>query len=135
VADEDRMRDAAKAAFLPEFLNRIDEVVTFHPLTPEHVQRIAGTLCERVAERLRTERGIELEVDEALVAQLARDGFDDEFGARPLQRHVRRTLERELTSAIVRGELTDGSHVLARLGDDGAVALELVRADAAVAVG
>jgi ATP-dependent Clp protease ATP-binding subunit ClpC len=135
VADEDRMRDAAKAAFLPEFLNRIDEVVTFHPLTPEHVQRIAATLCERVAERLRTERGIELEVDEALVAQLARDGFDDEFGARPLQRHVRRTLERELTSAIVRGELTDGSHVLARLGDDGAVALELVRADAAVAVG
>jgi ATP-dependent Clp protease ATP-binding subunit ClpC len=133
-ADEDRMRDAAKAAFLPEFLNRIDEIVTFHPLGQEHVRRIAATLCERVAERLRTERGIELEVDEALVAQLARDGFDDEFGARPLQRHVRRTLERELTTAIVRGAVVDGSHVVARPGDDGGIALDVFQAATAEAV-
>jgi ATP-dependent Clp protease ATP-binding subunit ClpC len=124
---EDRMRAAAKEAFLPEFLNRIDETVTFHPLTREHVERIAESMVARVAERLRTERGIELMVDPELVARLARDGFDDEFGARPLQRHVRRTLERELTGAIVRGELPDGSDVRALAGEDGGVELELVR--------
>jgi ATP-dependent Clp protease ATP-binding subunit ClpC len=132
-AAEDRMHDAAREAFLPEFLNRIDETVTFHPLTHEHVERITAAICDRVAERLRTERGIELTVDEALVARLAREGFDDEFGARPLQRHVRRTLERELTAAIVRGELPDGSQVHARDGEDGAIELQVAEA-AALAV-
>jgi ATP-dependent Clp protease ATP-binding subunit ClpC len=132
-AAEDRMLAAAKDAFLPEFLNRIDETVTFHALTPEHVERIAAVICARVAERLRIERGIELTVADELVAQLARDGFDDEFGARPLQRHVRRTLERELTGAIVRGELPDGARVHARTGTDGGVVLEVVQ-EAALAV-
>jgi ATP-dependent Clp protease ATP-binding subunit ClpC len=129
-AADDRMRDAAREAFLPEFLNRIDEIVTFHPLTPEHVEQIAAVICDRVAGRLRTERGIELTVDAELVARLAREGFDDEFGARPLQRHVRRTLERKLTGAIVRGELPDGSHVRAAAGEDGGIALEVVQAAA-----
>jgi ATP-dependent Clp protease ATP-binding subunit ClpC len=124
-AAEDRMRSAAREAFLPEFLNRIDETVTFHPLTPEHVERITAAICDRVAERLRTERGIELTVDPELVTRLAREGFDDEFGARPLQRHVRRTLERELTGAIVRGELPAGSEVRAFGGDHGEIRLEV----------
>ncbi len=128
-AAEDRMRSAAKEAFLPEFLNRIDETVTFHPLTPEHVERITAAIVDRVAERLRAERGIELTVDPELVTQLAREGFDDEFGARPLQRHVRRTLERELTSAIVRGDLPDGSAVNATGGEDG-IELKVVQAAA-----
>ena len=64
-----------------------------------------------------------LEVDDALVARLARDGFDEEFGARPLQRHVRRTLEKELTRAILDGSLADGAHVRATAGADGGVAL------------
>ena len=68
------------------------------------------------------ERGIELEVDDALVARLARDGFDEEFGARPLQRHVRRTLEKELTRAILDGALADGRHASGRRdGPDGMV--------------
>jgi ATP-dependent Clp protease ATP-binding subunit ClpC len=129
-AEEDRMRDAVKGAFLPEFLNRIDEIVTFHALTPEHVERIAAAMCGRVAERLRDEHGIELEVDEALVSRLARDGFDEEFGARPLRRHVRRTLEKELTRAIVRGELDAGGRVRARVADGGGVALEVAPAAA-----
>jgi ATP-dependent Clp protease ATP-binding subunit ClpC len=133
-AAEDRMRGAAREAFLPEFLNRIDETVTFHPLTPEHVQRITAAICARVAERLRTERGIELTVEDELVARLAREGFDDEFGARPLQRHVRRTLERELTGAIVRGELPDGAQVRARSGADGGIELEVIQEAAALAV-
>jgi ATP-dependent Clp protease ATP-binding subunit ClpC len=120
----ERMEAAAKAAFLPEFLNRIDEIVTFRALTPEEVERIARLMVERVAERLRTERGIELEVDDALVARLAREGFDEELGARPLQRHVRRTLEKELTREILDGRLSDGAGVRASAGGGGRIVLE-----------
>jgi ATP-dependent Clp protease ATP-binding subunit ClpC len=119
------MRAAAKAAFLPEFLNRIDEIVTFRPLARDQVERICRLIVERVADRLRAERGIELTVDDALVARLAADGFDEEFGARPLLRHVRRTLEMELTRAILAGRLADGQRVRASVAGDGlALAVE-----------
>jgi ATP-dependent Clp protease ATP-binding subunit ClpC len=127
-ADDDRMRAAAKSAFLPEFLNRIDEIVTFRALTAEQVERIGALICEQVARRLHEERGIELEVDEALVTRLARDGFDEEFGARPLKRHVRRTLEKALTRAILDGRLADGARVRAREEGDGAIALDVLAA-------
>jgi ATP-dependent Clp protease ATP-binding subunit ClpC len=130
---DDRMLQAAKSAFLPEFLNRIDEVVTFTPLSTDHVERIAAILVGRVAQRLADERRITLEVDDALVARLARDGFDEELGARPLQRHIRRTLERELTRAILDGRLADGTTVRAIAGDDGATVLEAVEAAVPVA--
>jgi ATP-dependent Clp protease ATP-binding subunit ClpC len=131
--EDERMLGAAKAAFLPEFLNRIDEIVTFEPLTQPQVQQIAGLLVTKVAERLREERGIELTVDDDLVARLAADGFDEAFGARPLQRHVRRTLEKQLTRAILDGRLADGNRVRARLGEDGELALEIAPALYAVA--
>ncbi|HWH96717.1 MAG TPA: ATP-dependent Clp protease ATP-binding subunit, partial [Baekduia sp.] len=127
---DDRMLEAAKSAFLPEFMNRIDEVVTFAALGSEQVARIARMIVDHVADRLQTERRIALEVDDALVARLAADGFDEDFGARPLQRHVRRTLERELTRAILDGSLTDGAHVRATAGVDGGVALEVSAAAA-----
>ncbi len=122
-AEAERMEAAAKDAFLPEFINRIDEIVTFQALQPAQVQEIAGLMVARVAERLRTERGIELEVQPELVARLAEEGFDAELGARPLQRHVRRTLEKALTRAILAGELADGSHVTAELDEQGEIAL------------
>ena len=120
-ADAERMRAAAKSAFLPEFLNRIDEIVTFSPLTAEQVERIASLMCAQVADRLLEERGIVLEVSDELVARLARDGFDEEFGARPLKRHIRRTLEKALTRAILTGEIVDGATVRASASDDGIV--------------
>jgi ATP-dependent Clp protease ATP-binding subunit ClpC len=132
--DDDRMLQAAKSAFLPEFLNRIDEVVTFSSLGEDQVREIARMIVDRVADRLRTERRIELEVDDELVGRLAADGFDEDFGARPLQRHVRRTLERELTRAILAGTLTDGAHVRATAGADGGVALEVSAAAAPLAL-
>ncbi len=109
----DRMRDAAKQAFLPEFLNRIDEIVVFEALTEPEVREIGELIVARIAGRLRDERGVELEVAPALVTRLAAEGFDAEFGARPLARHIRRTLERELTRAILDGRIADGDHVLA----------------------
>ncbi|HYB25531.1 MAG TPA: ATP-dependent Clp protease ATP-binding subunit [Solirubrobacteraceae bacterium] len=119
----DRILAAAKRAFLPEFLNRIDEIVVFEALTEEQVRQIGELLCARIAERLRDERGIELEVEPALVERLAREGFDAEFGARPLKRHLRRTLERELTRAILDGRIADGARVTARNGAEDSIAL------------
>jgi ATP-dependent Clp protease ATP-binding subunit ClpC len=109
----DRMLGAAKRAFLPEFLNRIDEVVVFDALTEDQVREIGGLIVERIADRLRDERGVELEVSPELISRLAAEGFDAEFGARPLKRHVRRTLERELTRAILDGRLSEGDRVVA----------------------
>jgi ATP-dependent Clp protease ATP-binding subunit ClpC len=122
-AEADRMVGAAKAAFLPEFLNRIDEIVSFKALARDQVERITALMVARVADRLRAERGIELAVDDELVERLARDGFDEEFGARPLQRHVRRTLEKVLTRAILAGEIGDGDRVEASCDADGEIVL------------
>jgi ATP-dependent Clp protease ATP-binding subunit ClpC len=133
-AEADRMLAAAKSAFLPEFLNRIDEIVTFRPLTAEQVERIASLICERVGERLFEQRGISLAVEPALVARLASEGFDEAFGARPLQRHVRRTLEKELTRAILAGELPDGAEVTARDGGDDGIVLDVAPAVAPLAL-
>jgi ATP-dependent Clp protease ATP-binding subunit ClpC len=122
----DRMREAAKHAFLPEFLNRIDETVVFEALTEEQVQEIGRLLCARIADRLRDEHAVELEVDSALLDRLAREGFDAEFGARPLKRHLRRTLEKELTRAILDGRLSAGSRVRATEDDAQAIVLDVL---------
>jgi ATP-dependent Clp protease ATP-binding subunit ClpC len=129
----ERMLEAAKRAFLPEFLNRIDEIVAFEPLAEAQITLIAELLVSRIAERLDTEHGIKLTVDPELLEKLSREGFDPEFGARPLKRHLRRTLERELTRAILDGTLADGSHVTARIGPDEAVVLDAAVAAAAAA--
>jgi ATP-dependent Clp protease ATP-binding subunit ClpC len=124
-ASDDRMLAAAKAAFLPEFLNRIDEIVTFEALDQAQVAEIAKLMVARIAGRLGDERGIALEVADDLVARLAREGFDEEYGARPLQRHLRRTLEKVITRAILDGTVTDGSRVAATDDGDGGIALEV----------
>ena len=129
----ERMLAAAKRAFLPEFLNRIDEVVVFAPLTETEVERICELVCAGVAERLRAERGVSLSVEPALVTRLAREGFDGEFGARPLKRHVRRTLEKELTRAILEGRLYEGSEVRALDAGEAGISLEISDASAVVA--
>jgi ATP-dependent Clp protease ATP-binding subunit ClpC len=124
-ADSERILAAAKRAFLPEFLNRIDEVVVFAPLSEEQVREIGEMLVRRIAERLYAERGIELEVAPELIARLSSEGFDPEFGARPLRRHLRRTLEKQLTRAILDGRMTEGGHVLMSDNDAREIVLEV----------
>ena len=121
----ERMLEAAKRAFLPEFVNRIDEIVTFDALSEEQITQIGELIVARIASRLAAEKGIELTVAPELIAQLSHEGFDAEFGARPLKRHLRRTLEKELTRAILDGSLGDGTRVTARIGETEPVILEL----------
>jgi len=129
----ERMQEAVKRAFLPEFLNRIDEIVTFEALSREQVREICRLVVGRVADRMREEHGVSLEASDELIARLAEDGFDEEFGARPLKRHVRRTLEKELTRAILDGRIGEGAAVSAGLGQDGEVVLQVAQPAAVAA--
>ena len=125
VAEEDRMKksvnDALKQAFRPEFLNRIDDTVIFHPLDQEQIVQVVGLMVIDVQERV-TERGITFELTEAARDWLAKEGFDAEYGARPLRRAIQRYLENPLSKGLLSGDFREGDHVVV---DAGAGGLEL----------
>ncbi|MEK7806382.1 MAG: AAA family ATPase, partial [Chloroflexota bacterium] len=120
--DEQRLRDsvntALKGAFRPEFLNRIDEIIIFHPLTQEQIIRIVGLMVKDVQRRLE-ERGITFELTPTAGQWLAREGFDPVFGARPLRRAVQRHLENPLAKAVLSGEFKSGDHLVVDAGESG----------------
>jgi ATP-dependent Clp protease ATP-binding subunit ClpB len=94
-------------AFRPEFVNRLDAVVEFRPLAPEHMSRIARLMLAGLKERL-GERHIELEVTDEAVEWLGRKGYDEASGARSLRRVVERHVEDPLAGKILRGEVGAG---------------------------
>jgi ATP-dependent Clp protease ATP-binding subunit ClpA len=99
-----RLTEAVERAlarqFRPEFLNRIDEVIRFRPLQPEDLQRIVQLQLKELTNLLR-EQKLELHVDEAVVEALAREGYEPEYGARPLRRVLRRRIENPLATALL----------------------------------
>ena len=99
------------ASFKPEFLNRLDEVVLFDPLSVEELARIVELQVAELAKRLH-ERRLSLEVTEGARAWLAMSGFDSAYGARPLRRLVQREIGDRLAKAILAGEISDGDTVL-----------------------
>jgi ATP-dependent Clp protease ATP-binding subunit ClpC len=125
-----RALEGLRRAFRPEFLNRIDQIVVFNALGHEELVQIVDLLMSKVQARLE-EQGLGLRYGDDLREFLMREGFDAEFGARPLRRHIRRTLERELTRAILAGELAEGARVIARDGEEGAIVLDRVAEPAA----
>jgi ATP-dependent Clp protease ATP-binding subunit ClpB len=102
---------AVHASFKPEFLNRLDEVVLFDPLSVEELSRIVELQVKELGERLKGRR-LNLEVTEGARAWLAVTGFDPAYGARPLRRLVQREIGDRLAKAILAGEITDGDTVL-----------------------
>jgi ATP-dependent Clp protease ATP-binding subunit ClpB len=102
--------EALKDNFRPEFLNRIDEIVIFNPLTHEDIERIVDIQLQMLEGRL-NERGIALAVDKTARKYLAEEGFDPEFGARPLKRLIQKVILDRLADKIIRGELKDGGKV------------------------
>ena len=122
VIDEQRLRntvqDALKRAFRPEFLNRIDEVIIFSPLSQEQIERIVGLMAAEVQERLE-ERNITFELTEEAQRWLAQEGFDPTYGARPLRRAIQRYLENVLSKSILAGEFQAGDHLTVDRGADG----------------
>jgi ATP-dependent Clp protease ATP-binding subunit ClpB len=106
--------------FKPEFVNRIDEIVRFHPLSEADLERIATIALDRLRARL-TERHITLAVTEKAEAWLARAGFDPDYGARPLRRVIQRSVEDPLALALLDGRYTDGATVTVDADESGIV--------------
>ena len=99
-----------KKLFKPEFLNRLDDIIVFHYLEKGQVKQIARLFINELTTRMQ-DNDIELQVDDAVIDKLARDGFDPVYGARPLRREVERQVENPLAMKIVKGEYTAGSKV------------------------
>ena len=112
------VEDALKRTFRPEFLNRLDEVVIFQPLTEEQIKLIVDLVLKDIQKRL-AERKITVELTEKAKARLAKEGFDPAFGARPLRRTMQRLVETPLSTKILKGEFKEGDHVIVDVGADG----------------
>jgi ATP-dependent Clp protease ATP-binding subunit ClpB len=96
--------------FRPEFVNRIDDIVVFHPLGREHIRRIVDIQMGYLQKRL-AERDIGLELDDAARDRLGEAGFDPVYGARPLKRAIQQQLENPLAQRILKGEFGPGDTV------------------------
>ncbi len=104
--------------FRPEFLNRVDEIIVFRPLDESQLRQIVGLLVANVERRL-GETGVALQVTDAALTLLAREGYDPVYGARPLRRAIQRHLENPLARRILAGEFTSGDTVSIDAGTDG----------------
>ena len=105
-----RVMHALRKEFLPEFLNRVDETIVFHPLTKHEIRQIVDLQLVRLQKRLE-DNGFTLEVTDAAKKQLAEEGYDPVYGARPLKRVIQQRLQNELANAILGGEFAEGSRI------------------------
>jgi ATP-dependent Clp protease ATP-binding subunit ClpB len=112
------LEEALRATFRPEFLNRIDDVVTFHALSMDQIASIVVLQLESVRARL-AERKIALVLSDAAVERLSLDGFDPVFGARPLKRMIQREVVDRVAKALIEGTVHEGDTVTIGVGEAG----------------
>ncbi|MDG2051218.1 MAG: AAA family ATPase, partial [Myxococcota bacterium] len=115
---EDRVMDALKGHFKPEFLNRVDDVMIFHQLGRDQIGNIAEIQLERVRSLL-ADRRLSLEVSPAAMTLLADRGYDPQYGARPLKRVIQRMVQDPLAIRILEGEFPEGSTIQAEVNGAG----------------
>ena len=100
-----------KLIFRPEFLNRIDEIIVFHPLGNEEMKKITGLMCREVVKRAKEQLDIHLTIRDSVKKHIVETGTDQKYGARPLRRAVQNQLEDKLAEAILSGEIQRGQEV------------------------
>jgi ATP-dependent Clp protease ATP-binding subunit ClpB len=105
------LRESLQARFLPEFLNRIDETIVFHPLNRAQIRAIVGLQIDRLARQLQ-QQGIALDVSEAAQSAIAAEGYDPTFGARPLKRVIQQRIQNPLATEVLKRELGEGRTAL-----------------------
>ncbi len=107
----EKVLDVVKHTFRPEFINRIDEIVVFHPLKWDHIIKIVDILIEHLRLRLKDQK-LDIKLTPQAKELLAREGFDPTMGARPLKRLIQRAIENELSSLILKGEVKEGDTII-----------------------
>ncbi|MBA2693806.1 MAG: ATP-dependent Clp protease ATP-binding subunit [Rubrobacter sp.] len=121
---ERRARNALEQSFRPEFLNRVDEIIVFTPLSREDVIEIVDIMLGRLNRNLE-DRGVTVEVSQSAKEFLAEEGYDPKFGGRPLARAIRRHIENPLSGRLIEGDFPEGSTVLVDKKSDGSEGDEL----------
>ena len=114
----DAVKEALQARFLPEFLNRIDETIIFHPLDKRHIRRIVDIQVKRLVKQAE-KAGITLACSEGAIDEIARLGYDPVYGARPLKRVIQQQLQNELARELLAGKFSEGSTVRIDFVQDG----------------
>ena len=110
-----RVMESLKISFKPEFLNRIDDIIIFHPLSREHIKSIVDIQVERL-KRLLKEKKVELTLTDSAKGLLANEGYDTAYGARPLKRLIQRRLQDPLATKLLEGEFREGDNIV--VGED-----------------
>ncbi len=113
-----KVNEEVRKRFLPEFLNRLDDIIVFHELGEEQLKSIVDLMLKDLQNRL-NEHKVSLELTEKAKAWLAKEGYDPVFGARPLRRVIERHIENPLSSQLLRGELKEGDIVRVDIGKEG----------------
>jgi len=126
-----RLLDALRQHFRPEFLNRVDDIIVFNSLTHEHLYQIVDIQLQNVA-RLLKDRKVKLEVTPAVKDRIISEGYDPQYGARPMRRAIQRLIQDPLALKLITGEFADGDTILVKTkggpvdtkGDDGELQFE-----------
>ena len=114
---KEKVMDNLKKAFRPEFLNRIDDIVVFHPLTADELKQIVGIMMKDLRKRL-ADRDLSITLSDEALDELAKVGYDPEFGARPLRRAIQNQIEDPLADALLAGQYQAGDTIKVALDDD-----------------
>jgi ATP-dependent Clp protease ATP-binding subunit ClpC len=114
----EKVKEEMTHVFNPEFLNRLDDVIVFHPLSEEHIEQIVSILLNEVQKRLGDEE-LTLRLTDAASKFLVKHGYDEKFGARPLKRAIQRFIEDPLSEKILLGEFSKGDEIEVDAAPDG----------------
>jgi ATP-dependent Clp protease ATP-binding subunit ClpC len=114
----EKVKEEMQHTFNPEFLNRLDDVIVFHPLSKEHIKQIVGVLLIEVQKRL-AEEELTLKLSDPASDFLVKHGFDEQYGARPLKRAIQRYIEDPLSEKILMGEFAKGEEIDVDVAPDG----------------
>ncbi|HOB29322.1 MAG TPA: ATP-dependent Clp protease ATP-binding subunit [Bacillota bacterium] len=113
---KERILSDLKQTFRPEFLNRVDDIIVFHPLNEEHINKIVEIMLEELNQRL-AEYDLKVEVSEEARAALVKEGFDPAFGARPLRRVIQKRLEDNISEEMLQGKIAPGDTITVTIKD------------------
>ena len=106
-----KVMEELKKAFRPEFLNRIDEIIVFHALEKPHLKEIVTLMSDQLVKRLK-EQEITLELTDAAKDKISEEGYDPEYGARPLRRAIQKHIEDQLSEELLKGTVLTGQNVI-----------------------